>query len=523
MRFNFSQKGRQPADTRYMYVKTGLPDTPWDLLATLLSGSLTSSSAGYGAEDLYSLRQQIRSSDTGAIARLAIYLAEETNFRELAFLLTAELAAVAGNDDHTGTLVLRIVHTPMDIPQWLEHYSRAVMAGSKIGPKGDAKAGPAAGPKPGRAVRKYLAILFNRLDEYMYSRSTPPIQQALRDALRRLRPKAADRSKKALFTAILRDQIPTRTSWEQEWHALYQLHYDSVEQRQVALRDKWKEGISSFRIGYKPLLDNLRPMLCAGVSGKVLKLAAEYLGNAAAVRRSGTDPLRLLEVYRTLRRMDQGGTGMLTEALEKAVVHSTWGQSAFGSRGISVIAMDVSNSMRRTLHSHITAQCFDVAPLLAMLWKSRGNQVITGIIGNTWKPFEFAARPALLTVDEFRAHEGEAGYAINAWLVLQDLLRRKQVVDRVLIFTDCRLWDNRRFHQQAGADLGRWWRLYREQLAPHAKLYLVDLPGHSPKNVEMLPDDVFMVTGWKERLIDILGIIDAGPECSESLPEAGHS
>ncbi len=88
------------------------------------------------------------------------------------------------------------------------------------------------------------------------------------------------------------------------------------------LRDKWKEGISSFRIGYTALLDCLRPMLCAGVSGKVLKLAAEYLGNAAAVRRSGVSPLRLLEVYREVRGMDQGGAGMLAEALEEAVLHT---------------------------------------------------------------------------------------------------------------------------------------------------------------------------------------------------------
>ena len=507
MRFIFSHRERQPLDTHYTYVKAGLSNTHWDLLTTLLSGSLTSSSAEYQAEDLHKLRHAVRTDDTGLIPRLAIYFGEEKNFRELAFLLTAELAVIAGNDENTGALVERIIRTPMDIPLWLEYYSGASKEGSK----------------PGREVRKHLDILFNKLDEYMYSRSPVMIQQALRDALRWLRPRPAGRSKKALFTAILRDRIRPRTSWEQEWQALYQQHYDSAEQRHVVLRGKWKEGISSFRIGYELLLDNLRAMLCAGVSGKVLKLAAEYLGNTAAVKRSGTNPLRLLEVYRTLHRMDQSGAGMLTEALEKAVAYSTWGQSSFGSTGISLIAMDVSNSMRRTLHSHVTSQCFDVAPLLAMVWKNRGSQVITGIIGNTWKALEFPARPTLATVDEFRAHEGEAGYAINAWLILQALLRRKQIVDRVLIFTDCRLWGYRRFHQQPGADLGRWWRRYREQLAPHARLYLVDLPGHTAGNVEMLPDDVFVITGWKERLMDILEIIDAGPDRLALPPGSEHS
>jgi 60 kDa SS-A/Ro ribonucleoprotein len=513
MRFNFSQKGRQPAETRYAFVTAGLRNTQWDLFTTLLSGSLTSSPAEHQAEDLYMVRQAIRSNDAGDIARLAIYLAEEKNFRELAFLLTAELAAVAGNDENTGTLMERIIRTPLDIPLWLDYYARAVAkaaAASQAAVTGSKTTAAVSkqGSKPGRSVRKHLTILFNKLDEYMYSRSTPLIREALRDALRWLRPKAMDRSKKALFSAILRDQLRTRTTWEQEWHALYQQHYDSAEQRQVVLRDKWKEGISSFRIGYKPLLDNLRPMLCAGVSGKVLKLAAEYLGNAAAVKRSGTHPLRLLEVYRTLRRMEQGGAGMLTEALDKAVLHSSWAQLGLGSNGVSVIAIDVSNSMKRPVNGSYGAYRFDIAPLLAMLWKSRGNEVITGIIGNTWRPLELPERPVLLTVDEFRAREGKAGYAINAWLILRDLLRKKQVVDRVMIFTDCRLWDNRGFNQTPGTDLGYWWRLYRDRLAPQAKLYLFDLAGYGSQPLECLSDNVYLVAGWNEKIPDILDMLD---------------
>ena len=504
MRFNFSQKGKQPADTRYTYVKAGLPAAQWDLFTTLVSGSLTASPAEHQAKDLATLRSEVRSHDAAFLTRLAIYFGEERNFRELAFLLTAELAAVAGNEEATGVLVERIVRIPMDIPLWLDYYIRATKPGHK----------------PGRAVRKHLALLFNRLDEYQYSRSSRVLQLALREALIWLRPKAADRTKKTLFAGIVRDHIPVRTTWEQEWHALYKQHYDSPEQRQVTLRDKWKEGISSFRIGYAPLLDNLRPMLCAGVSGKVLKLAAEYLGNAAAVKRSGTDPLRLLEVYRSLRRVEQGGAGMLAEALEKAVLHSTWAGLELGSNGVSVIAMDVSNSMKRPLNNVAgvlpagagDAQRFDVAPLLAAIWKNRGNQVITGIIGNTWKPQELPARPVLMGVDEFRSHEGEAGYAINAWLILQDLLRKRQVVDRVLLFTDYRLWDNRSFNQTAGTDLGHWWRLYREQLAPQARLYLFDLAGYGARSLEYLEDGVCLIAGWNEKIFEVLDVLDRDRE-----------
>jgi 60 kDa SS-A/Ro ribonucleoprotein len=500
MRFNFSQKGRQPADSRYAYVKTAPANTQVDLFTTVLSGSLTGSPAGYESDDLSNLRREVRGSDADLVAKLAIHFGEGSNFRDLAFLLTAELAVFNGNDEKTAQLVARIVRQPTDIPLWLAYYARATKPGQR----------------PARAVRKSLGLLLNRIDEFQYSRCHRVTQLALRDALRLLRPKAMDGTRKTLFSAILRDQIPVRSTWEQEWHALYQQHYESPDQRQVVLRDKWKEGISSFRIGYTALLDNLRPMLCAGVSGKVLKLAADYLGNAAAVSRSGTNPLHMVEVYRALLRMEQGGAGMLAEALELAVLSSSWARSGFGSKGISVIAMDVSNSMRRPVDGLSGVQRFDVAPLLAMLWKSQGHQLITGIIGNSWRPLELPAKPVLLTVDEFRAHEGEAGYAINAWLVLQDLLRRRQVVDRVLIFTDYRLWDNRSFNQPAGADLGHCWRQYRSQVAPQARLFLFDLAGYGSRPLECLEDGVFLIAGWRERMIDILEAIDAGEERMET-------
>ena len=172
--------------------------------------------------------------------------------------------------------------------------------------------------------------------------------------------------------------------------------------------------------------------------------------------------------------------------------------------------------MRRPVDGLSGVQRFDVAPLLAMLWKNRGDQLITGIIGNNWRPLDLPAKPVLLAVDEFRAHEGEAGYAINAWMVLQDLLRRQQAVDRVLIFTDYRLWDNRSFNQPAGTDLGHCWRQYRNQVAPQAKLYLFDLAGYGSRSLECLEDGVFLIAGWKDRMIDILEAVDTREEPMEA-------
>jgi len=502
MKFNFSLKGRRPAGTRYTFVQAEIPDVQSELYTALLSASWYTNLNQQG-EPLLSIREGIRSSDPEFVARIAIHLRERNNLSQPAFLLTAELAALRGNDERTGQLVGRIVRHVADIPVWLGYFHDG------------------SGRKLGRAVRKSLSTLLGQLDEYQFTRYNKETQTGIKDALLFLRPKAADRDQKALFSRILRDQVMARPTWEQEWHALHQQRYDSPEQRQVILRDKWKEGISSFRIGYTALLDNLQPMLCTGVSGKVLKLAAEYLGNAAAVTRAGHSPLKMLEVYRSLRRIDQGGVGMLSEALEQAALHSSWSRSDFGKNAVSVIAMDVSDSMKSPVSGAGSSLRFDIAPLLALSWKNRGDQVITGIIGNTWKPMDLPARPTLSATDELRLREGEAGYAINAHLVLQDLLRKRQLVDKVLIFTDTRLWDNRTFNQTAGTNLGDWWREYRRQVAPHAKLYCFDLAGFGSKPLEMLDGDVCLVAGWQEGIFNVLEAVDNGKAVPENINETG--
>jgi hypothetical protein len=482
-------------------IQTGATEIQWGLYLSFLSAYLRGVLEEEAGELLNSLRKRVRDNDPGFIAKLAIHLREAMDLRGPSFWLSAELAVHSGNDERTGQLLLRLVRQPTEIPEWLGYYNRAGRKRIR---------------RPGRPLRKAWDSLFNRLEEYPFGRYSKDMQAQLKEAIRVLRPKAADPAHKALFTKILRDQMPVRTTWEEEWQAYHRHQYKSPEQRQVVLRDKWKEGISSFRIGYTALLDNLQPMLCAGVSGKVLKLAAEYLGNALAVGKSGQSPLRLLETYRALRKMDLGGAGMLSEALEQAAVHSAWNRTDLEKNKSWVIAMDVSNSMKRPVNGFNEVQRYDIAPLLAMTLKSRGERVITGIIGNGWKPVDLPFRPILGGTDEFRLREGEAGYGINAHLLIQDLLRKKQVADKVILFTDCRLWDNRAFNQPAGTDLGAAWRQYR-QFAPQAKLYLFDLAGYGVAPLELREEDVFLVAGWHERIFDILEAVGNGKGFLEGL------
>lgn len=138
--------------------------------------------------------------------------------------------------------------------------------------------------------------------------------------------------------------------------------------------------------------------------------------------------------------------------------------------------------------------------------------MIAGVIGNTWRTIDLPQRPILAAADLFRAHEGEAGFAINAWLIIRDLLRKKQPVDKILVFTDCQLWNNRTFGQSAGADIGYWWREYRRQIAPQATLYLFDLAGYGISPIRMPEEGVYLVAGWRARMPDVLAALEQANE-----------
>ncbi len=48
----------------------------------------------------------------------------------------------------------------------------------------------------------------------------------------------------------------------------------------------------------------------------------------------------------------------------------------------------------------------------------------------------------LRNVDAFYKREGEVGYSTNGYLVIEDLLNRREKVDKVMIFTDTQLWNS---------------------------------------------------------------------------------
>jgi len=109
----------------------------------------------------------------------------------------------------------------------------------------------------------------------------------------------------------------------------------------------------------------------------------------------------------------------------------------------------------------------------------------------------------LSNVQEFHKREGEVGYSTNGYMVIKDLLQKRIVIDKVMLFSDCQLWNN----QGTDETIDSLWKQYKK-LAPNAKLYLFDLAGLGKSPLEIQKNDVYLIAGWSDRIFDVLEALE---------------
>ena len=113
---------------------------------------------------------------------------------------------------------------------------------------------------------------------------------------------------------------------------------------------------------------------------------------------------------------------------------------------------------------------------------------------------------------EFHRREGEVGYSTNGHLVIKDLLNRRKVVDKIMLFTDVQLWNS----TSSNDTMASVWKQYKA-IAPAAKLYLFDLAGYDHTPLSAMRDDVFLIAGWSDKIFHVLQAIEDGADAVKMI------
>lgn len=146
-----------------------------------------------------------------------------------------------------------------------------------------------------------------------------------------------------------------------------------------------------------------------------------------------------------------------------------------------------------------------------MLLQSRCANVTTGIFGQTYKRVALPHLNILANTSKLASMIGDVGHSTNGYLVIADLLQRRKVVDKVMLFTDMQLWND-----NSSTSIADLWNQYKK-LAPQAKIYLFDLAGYGNTPLNVMRDDVYLVSGWSDKIFSVLSAVEKGSDAVEVI------
>jgi len=494
---------------------------------------------------LNKIKTLVRQNDPMFVAQLAVYAREDMNLRAVPLVLAVELAKSHSGDDLVRRLSRRVIGRADELARILVYYAKANRKNWYTNKSGQLKMFG----KLSNQLRKGIADAFSKFDEYQlgkYNRvflldegNKDPINNSvkLRDVLFLTHPKPENRHQEELYRRLAQDELALADTWEKRM----------TESGGMSKRETWENLIAEKRMGYMACLRNLRNFIKEGVSPEHIEMVARYIENPNAVRTSKQLPFRFLASYRALgfnrlvRRYWGGGpeafvadtkdprVRRLANALETAVLTSIENIPMFGDEKV-LIAADVSGSMQvpatgtrdedvlvRTGKRQILVQRFDIAILLSMLLLDRCETAAVGMFGDSFKLIRNLSRTNILeNTNKMHEREGEVGYSTNGYTVIEHALKVYKATgmgyDRIMIFTDGQMWDT---YGRAGR-IQKLWNTYKAK-APHSKLYLFNLASYGTSPLDLKGQDVYLISGWSEKVFDVLKNIEEGAEALDTI------
>jgi hypothetical protein len=494
MKFNLKVFGKNKT-TNYEGAEAYKLNPKMELYSAVAATSLSDTFYEKADERLTRIRALIAQTDAAFVAKLAVYAREKMYLRSVPLAIAVELAKANSGKAEVGKTVARVVQRADEITELLAYYQ---LANNRTGVKKLNKLS--------KQVQKGLAVAFNKFDEYQFAKYNRDAEVKLRDALFIVHPKAKDEAQQLLFNKIAKDELKVADTWETKLSATGQNEFANEAEKLTAKKEAWEEMIMSGKMGYMAVLRNLRNILDAKVSDPAIAKVCSYISNPNAVAKSKQFPFRFVSAYRELKNNNSGYTAQVLDALENAVAASAANIAGYDSNTRVVVAVDFSGSMQSPMSAKSSVQKYEAGLILAMLLKSRCKNVVTGIFGDTYKIISVPSKSILANVDAFGARVGEVGHSTYGYKVIADLVDRKEIVDKVMVFTDLQMYNS---NGNYGNTIATEWKKYKA-IAPGAKIYLFDLAGYGTTPLQLEANDVYMIAGWSDKMFDVLAAIENG-------------
>lgn len=443
----------------------------------------------------------IAKTDPVFVAKLAVYAREQMHLRSVPLVLLVELDKVLTHVDKTMVkqAMIRAIRRPDELTEFMAYFA---VAHKKNGTKKFAGVS--------HAIRRGLAGAFTKFDEYQLQKYNRPNAIKLRDILFLAHPKPTDEAQAAVWKRLIADELATPETWEVKLS-------EGGDKTQ-----SWEELIDGRKMGYMATLRNLRNILEANVSPEHIQKVIALLTNKEAVLRSKLFPFRFYAAAKELESVDSMFAPLILSALDAAMQHAAQNIKGFAPTDRIHVSVDTSGSMSSALSDRSKIRLQDVGLIMGMLLQEVSPLVEVSIFGTTHKRVNLTKGNILGNTHKLAQYSDMVGSSTNGYLVPRDLLDRKAVVDRVVIFTDCQLYRDSLSYGWGGSrpeSFEKLWKQYRKEIAPNAKLYIFDLAGYGNTPVSVNSDGVHLISGWSEKVFDIIEAYENGSSAVKAIEE----
>ena len=359
------------------------------------------------------------------------------------------------------------------------------------------------------SLKRGIAEAFNKFDGYHFRKYNKGGKEAItfKDALYLTHPKPKTGEKSEVFKRIIDGNLDPIITWEVDLSAAGS---DLDKKREV-----WESLLENKQLPYMAALRNVRNMLQVNISeAAVLKLLA-LLGNEEYILKSKQFPFRWYSAFHELSKCPEHNIKMnlnrFQEVFEKALVASVDNIPGIDylKGEASLIACDVSGSMGGPLSDRSSISHMDVGILLGRMLAKKCGRVITGVFGDNWAPVSFGN-----TIIGSQNIPG-VGWSTMGYKVLDWLSNNKIVVDNVMFFSDAQIYSDLNIPGYSGywsgsgsksanrSQFEKSWNNYKKT-SPKARIYMFDLASYNTYPIDLMREDVFMVTGWSPNIFTVL-------------------
>ena len=183
-----------------------------------------------------------------------------------------------------------------------------------------------------------------------------------------------------------------------------------------------------------------------------------------------------MSAYLSVIGIDHPRVSDVLDTLEEAIHIST--DNIPHMQGTTLIASDVSGSMHHSVSFNSSVEPLHIGLLLSSATHKYTDKSIVGLFGDYWKPMSIPKTSGgiISSTLVLASREGEVGYSTNGHKVVEWLNETGTFVDRILIFTDCQLW-NLHIYGHSDNTINKEYQKYKNLINPSVNLYLFNLSG----------------------------------------------